>query len=89
MKTLLQEPWTVAILKDERKKLHCSGSIITDRHILTAAHCFPSSIDKKSLSIVAGVVKPTDNEKRIKIRKGEILKIKDVKIHNAFNSKAK
>uniref|UniRef100_D9HQ22 limulus clotting factor C n=1 Tax=Heliconius erato TaxID=33431 RepID=D9HQ22_HELEA len=31
-------PWTVAILKDNR--VHCGAALITDRHLLSAGHCF-------------------------------------------------
>lgn len=31
-------PWTVAILKNG--KMHCGGAVITDKHVLSAGHCF-------------------------------------------------
>ncbi|XP_073952521.1 transmembrane protease serine 9-like [Choristoneura fumiferana] len=31
-------PWAVAILKGDR--MHCGGALVTDRHVLTAGHCF-------------------------------------------------
>jgi secreted trypsin-like serine protease len=88
IKVFLQEPWTVSIVKEERTKLHCSGSIISEEHILTSAHCF-SSIDKKSLQIVAGATDPLGPEKEIKKRGGEIVKIKDVTIHDLYNAESR
>ena len=85
IKSFLQEPWTVSIVKEERTKLHCSGSIISEKHILTSAHCF-SSIDKKSLQIVAGATDPLGPEKEIEKRGGEIVKIKDVTMHDLYNT---
>ena len=88
IKVLLQEPWTVSIVKEERTKLHCSGSIISEKHILTSAHCF-SSIDKKSLQIVAGSTNPLGPEKEIKKRGGDIVKIKDVTVHDLYNAESR
>ncbi|KAJ2947406.1 hypothetical protein O0L34_g17185 [Tuta absoluta] len=31
-------PWTVAILKNDR--MHCGGAIVTNKHVLSAGHCF-------------------------------------------------
>jgi hypothetical protein len=44
--TSIQNPWTVAILL-EKNALHCTGSLLTRRHILSAAHCF---FQKKNLN---------------------------------------
>ena len=85
---IFQEPWTVSIVKEERAKLQCSGSIISEKHILTSAHCF-SSIDKKSLQIVAGATDPLGPEKEIKKRGGEIVKIKDITIHDLYNAESR
>ena len=55
---------------------------------MTSAHCF-SSIDKKSLQIVAGATDPLGPEKEIKKRGGEIVKIKDVTIHDLYNAESR
>ncbi|XP_049870887.1 clotting factor G beta subunit-like [Pectinophora gossypiella] len=31
-------PWTVAILKND--KMHCGGALVTNKHVLSAGHCF-------------------------------------------------
>ena len=68
--------------------MHCSGSIISEKHILTSAHCF-SSIEKSSLKIVAGATDPLGPEKEIKKQGGEIVKIKDVTIHDLYNTESR
>ena len=63
-----QHPWSIAIVQDQNDgstKLHCSGSILDEKRILTAAHCFvnndnPESVDPKNFKILAGAEEPTN-----------------------------
>ena len=75
---LFQQPWAVAILLSEMSdKVWCSGSILSEKYVLTAAHCFTGR-DPTTMIIVAGSKDPANpipgpyDQKR---------KIDDVKIH--------
>ena len=81
-----QNPWSIAILLSD--DLHCSGSMISEKFVLTAAHCFNYlgiPLDQKKMEIVAGSSDPTNPEvARKKERFIEIKKIEDVKFHPKF-----
>ena len=64
--------------------MHCSGSIISSKHILSSAHCF-LSVDINDFLIVAGASDPSRPEKFITDRKGEIFGIKQVTVHELFS----
>ena len=69
--------------------LHCSGSLISDRHILTASHCFFQSHEKISdtyFKLIFGANHPTDSEDN---KRRNILgrSVKVVHIHPDFNGK--
>ena len=81
-----QNPWSIAILLSG--DLHCSGSMISEKFVLTAAHCFFDQgvgLDQKNMAIVAGSADPTNAEdSRKRARFIQRKKIEDVKIHPQF-----
>jgi V8-like Glu-specific endopeptidase len=67
--------------------LHCSGSLISDRHILTASHCFFQSHEKISdsyFTLIFGANNPSDSKDNER-RKTKSKQVKTVHIHPDFN----
>ena len=52
---LFQQPWSVAIVWQDDNgnwKLHCTGSLLNENYVLSAAHCFdPDQLAARGLSI--------------------------------------
>ena len=86
---LFQHPWAIAILFED--KVHCSGSILSEKYVLTAAHCFVDEgrqWDKKLMTIVAGSddpANPIPRKKRKFVQKEEI---DSVKLHPLYKDPA-
>ncbi|XP_063368684.1 plasminogen-like [Cydia amplana] len=72
-------PWTVAIIKSDR--MHCGGAIITDRHVLSAGHCFKWD-DHNDMHVLIGLDNLDD------LKQVEKRNISRVKIHENFTSTA-
>nr|BAL14423.1 serine protease like protein [Meloimorpha japonica] len=72
-------PWMVAILNGG--KMHCGGSLINDRYVLTAGHCF-NWARKEDLTVVLGLhdrVAMNDGSERV-------LSVDQMIVHEAFGS---
>ena len=75
---LFQHPWAVGIMKNQGTEIHCSGSIISSRFIMSAAHCM-KGVDISNLELVLGASNlkdPTNSEKGVIKRR-----IKDFQTH--------
>ena len=73
----------------EEYELHCSGSLISDKHVLTASHCFfqkNEKIENYEFKLIFGANNPTDSEDN-KRRNTQSRTVKTVHIHPDFNGK--
>ena len=83
---IFQHPWAVVILKLNRfgnkTLVHCSGSLIDPRYVMTASHCFDGSnpqninLNKDKMILAFGL----NDIKNLKI--SILLKVTGVKIRN-------
>lgn len=69
-----QAPWQIALLLNSAR--HCGGSILSDRFILTAAHCLKGLLSA-NLTVRAG--------SRYAEHGGQLLQVEHFKIHKYFN----
>ncbi|GBP15052.1 Enteropeptidase [Eumeta japonica] len=70
-------PWIVAIMREDT--VHCGASLLTDRHLLCAGHCFRWS-DHTQMEVILGL-DSLDDLSDVVFRR-----IKDVTIHEEFTS---
>ena len=48
-----EAPWAVPIeVYREEGVMHCSGTLVSSRHVITARHCFVRDADDKSFTYV-------------------------------------
>ncbi|XP_049430393.1 ovochymase-2 isoform X1 [Epinephelus fuscoguttatus] len=73
-------PWLVSL--QNRGSHFCGGAILTDRWIMTAAHCF-ASLSKEFLSGVRVVVGEFDQ--RVDDEEEQVLLIKSVSLHEKYH----
>ncbi|KAI4477872.1 hypothetical protein M0804_012352 [Polistes exclamans] len=82
-----QWPWLVAIfIANFDLEFQCAGTLVTNKHIITAAHCTRRSLDKLDLpagtiSVLLGYYNLWDERKEGSIRRG----IKEYKVHPDYN----
>ena len=82
----LQFPWVAAFIlpeNDHSHIVHCQGSLITNQHIVTAAHCFRNETVNKLLFVVVGTVDPlkTGIKEDRRGKYGAIREIQSVRQH--------
>ena len=82
---LFQQPWAIAILLSD--ELWCSGSILSEKYVLTAAHCF-HRLDETKMTIIAGSDDPANQIPERKRRLVQEKKIDNVEIHPLYENPA-
>lgn len=80
-----QMPWQVALVTnplDAYQSYVCSGSLIADRWVLTAAHCAEQLKNlNKDYYVLVGANNLQDNQQ------GQIIKVKQAYIHEQYNNR--
>ncbi|XP_076621621.1 soluble guanylate cyclase 89Db [Colletes latitarsis] len=76
--SVYEYPWMVSMSKQGR--FYCAGSLITRRHVLTAAHCM-EKFDKRNIKLVLA-----DNNRPKLDKQAIVRRIKSVIIHENFHS---
>ncbi|WP_336943017.1 trypsin-like serine protease [Acinetobacter modestus] len=83
--TEAQIPWQVAVVLDPLKpyqSYHCSGSLVADHWVVTAAHCIePLEKQNSDYYILIGA----QNLQSIQL--GQIIKVKKAHIHEKYNNR--
>ncbi|KAL7013544.1 hypothetical protein ACKWTF_015456 [Chironomus riparius] len=80
-----QWPWAAALyLKNENQRQYfCSGTLISDQYVLTAAHCIQNKaatrLSADQISVTLGAVDSSNNN-------GDIYDVIDVKTHPEWNT---
>ena len=99
-KFLFQEAWSAAIMLHYNQSyiLLCSGTILSEYYILTAAHCKKQAqfllrsnsedVLKANLTIIMGVSDPTQSDNIIKVKKGIKRHIETFEIHPNYQGRA-
>ena len=79
-------PWQVWIFDDEAGEF-CGGSVITENHVMTAAHClYNKSVDENFIYVTVGT-HDTDKviEDFVDYNMEDIIEISDIKLYPAYN----
>merc|ERR1712098_186846 len=85
--TLTENPWIAGITKTKilqngkpYQELHCTGSIINDTWIVTAAHCFKDGVDREKIKVVVGA----QNLENLNAEERQDIEIKYVELHPKY-----